>query len=70
MSIVEDTGLTASFGLRGDFDDDDDLDLTDLILTLRILTNNDNSANLPADTDDDGQVTMVDTLFIIERLSE
>lgn len=70
MSITENTGLTASFGLRGDFDSDDDLDLSDLIISLRIISNHDGSANLLADTDDDGKVTLADSLFILGRVSE
>lgn len=69
FSLSENTTVTVSFGLRGDYDSDDDLDLADLILTLKILANNELTAFISADTDNDSKVTLNDTLFILARLS-
>ena len=48
----------------------DDLDLADLILTLKILANEELPTFLAADTDNDSKVTLKDTLFILKRLSD
>ncbi len=69
FSIIANTTLPVTFGLRGDYDNDDDLDLADLIFTLKILSNHELPAFLPADTDNDGKVTLKDSLFILKRMS-
>ena len=69
FSISTNTILPISFGLLGDYDNNDDLDLADLILTLKILANYELPAFLTSDTDNDDKITLKDTLFILKRLS-
>lgn len=68
INMITDTTVSAVFGLRGDYDDDGDVDLADLILVFRILSGSDDTLHLPADTDNSPAATMADGLYILGRL--
>jgi hypothetical protein len=58
--------LTATFGLKGDINDDDTVDLFDLILALQILSGLNAPAYLQADTNGDSRVDMADAVYLLQ----
>ncbi len=65
QDIIE-MSVRDEFGLKGDINDDDTVDLFDLILALQILSGLNAPAYLQADTNGDSRVDMADAVYLLQ----
>lgn len=67
--VDTDISITAQFGLKGDYDGDNDIDLEDLMLVVKLLCDGDEIPVLAADTDGDDAVSMADAIYLLRSFA-